>query len=141
MALNSGSSAEIDREFFERELASFLPDRIFDAHTHLWRKDCVSWSVNGESEDLGYQQYMSSIEDLHPGRTTKALFIPFVTVDNKEKALTANEWVSREIAGDPNCRGIFFMKPEDDPEWVREQVQRLGLCGLKKTERPVKRCS
>jgi hypothetical protein len=26
-----------DREFYERELASFLPDRIFDAHTHLWR--------------------------------------------------------------------------------------------------------
>ena len=26
-----------DREFYERKLASFLPDRIFDAHTHLWR--------------------------------------------------------------------------------------------------------
>ena len=131
MGSNPGSTTDMDREFFERELASFLPDRIFDAHTHLWRKDCVPWSVNGDSEDLGYEQYMSSIEDLHPGRLTKALFIPFVTTDNKEKTLTANEWVSREIADDSDCRGIFFMKPEDDPEWVREQVQRLGLCGLK----------
>ena len=24
-----------DEEFFERELATFLPDKIFDAHCHL----------------------------------------------------------------------------------------------------------
>ena len=24
-----------DSEFFARELATFLPDRVFDAHTHL----------------------------------------------------------------------------------------------------------
>ena len=26
-----------DREFFERELQSFVPDRVYDAHAHLWR--------------------------------------------------------------------------------------------------------
>ena len=25
-----------DRDFFDRELASFLPDRVFDAHAHVW---------------------------------------------------------------------------------------------------------
>ena len=25
-----------DRLFFARELDAFLPDRVFDAHTHLW---------------------------------------------------------------------------------------------------------
>lgn len=74
---------------------------------------------------------MSAIDDIHTGRTTKAMFIPFVTVENKDKTLTANEWVSQQIADDPDCRGIFFIKPEDDPEWVRDEVKRLGLHGLK----------
>ena len=131
MSSNPEILTDIDREFFERELASFLPDQIFDAHTHLWRRDCVPWSVSGDEEDLGYAQYMSAIADIHRGRKTKALFIPFVTVENKEKTLTANEWVSQEIADDPDCRGIFFIRPEDDPEWVRDEVRRLGLHGLK----------
>ena len=84
MSSNPEISTVVDREFFERELASFLPDRIFDAHTHLWRRDCVPWSVSSD-EDLGYAQYMSAIVDIHGGRKTKALFIPFVTVENKEK--------------------------------------------------------
>ena len=131
MSSNPPASTDVDREFFARELASFLPDRLFDAHTHLWRRDCVPWSINGDDEDLGYAQYMSSIAEIHADRTTKALFIPFITADNKDMALAANEWVSQEIADDPDCRGIFFIKPEDDPEWVRDEVRRLGLHGLK----------
>jgi len=131
MASSQTDKGNVDREFFDRELASFLPDRIYDAHTHLWRKDWVPWSSGGEPEDLGYAQYMSAIEQIHPGRETKALFIPFVTPDNREKTLLANEWVSQEIADDSACRGIFFVRPEDDPEWVRDEVRRLGLHGLK----------
>ena len=131
MGSNPTSATVVDREFFERELAAFLPDRIFDAHAHLWRKDCVAWSIHDRSEDLGYAQYMSSIVEIHAGRKTRALFIPFVTTENKDKSLVASEWVSREIADDPDCRGLFFIKPEDDPEWVREHVRRLGLHGLK----------
>ena len=29
---------DYDREFFEKELDSFVPDKIFDAHAHLYRK-------------------------------------------------------------------------------------------------------
>jgi glutamate-1-semialdehyde 2,1-aminomutase len=131
MAREPSGPTAIDREFFDRELASFLPERIFDAHTHLWRKDCVSWSLGGDAEDLGYAQYMAAIRQIHPERTTKGLFIPFVTPDNQEKTAAANAWVAQEIAGDPACRGLFFIRPDDDPERVRDEVRRLGLHGLK----------
>ena len=36
---------EVDHEFYHREVDSFLPDRIFDAHTHLWCKECVAWTA------------------------------------------------------------------------------------------------
>ncbi|MBP89871.1 MAG: hypothetical protein CMJ64_24720 [Planctomycetaceae bacterium] len=131
MSSRSTEARSADRDFFDRELATFLPDRVFDAHAHLWRQNCVPWSAGGEAEDLGYSQYMSAIDELHTGRATKALFIPFVTLENRDKSLIANEWVASEIADDPDCRGLFFIRPEDDPEWVREHVRRLGLHGLK----------
>jgi glutamate-1-semialdehyde 2,1-aminomutase len=131
MSSKPTAATPVDREFFDRELASFLPDRIFDAHAHLWRNDCVSWSIGGTGEDLGYAQYMSAVQDIHPQRTTKALFIPFVTPDNKAKTAAANQWIAEQIHPDSACRGLFFVRPEDDPDWLRDEVRRLGLHGLK----------
>ena len=34
---------DADREFFAKELDSFVPDRVFDAHTHVWRRDFINW--------------------------------------------------------------------------------------------------
>lgn len=121
----------VDREFFERELQSFLPDRVFDAHTHLWRSDCADFRVPDGPPDIGLAEYQDYIQDIHPDRLTRSLFIPFVTADKLDRMAAANEWVATAVAQDPACRGIFFVRPEDDPEWVREQVRRLGLHGLK----------
>ena len=54
-----------------------------------------------------------------------------MTAENRDKSLAANEWVSEQIAEDFTYRGLFFMRPEDDPEWLRDNVKRLGLHGLK----------
>jgi len=70
-----------DVEFFERELASFVPDRVFDAHTHLWDHRLIPWSISGEGpQDAGYSEYMQLMQDLHPGRRAAALFIPAVSL-------------------------------------------------------------
>ena len=125
------TESQVDIDFFQRELQSFLPDRIFDAHTHLWKNDLINWTVPGVSGDCGYAEYQQCMQTIHLGRTTEALFIPFITVENRDQSLVANEWISEQLEHDRNCRGLFFVKPEDDPEWIRENVQRLGLHGLK----------
>jgi predicted TIM-barrel fold metal-dependent hydrolase len=43
----------------------------------------------------------------------------------------ANNWIASEIKKDHLARGHFIVKPTDDPEWVRQEVKRLGLHGLK----------
>jgi len=118
-----------DDEFFERELAHFLPDHIYDAHCHLWRADCVHWNLAGQG-DIDLARYQDLIQDIHH-RPTKSLFLPFVTPDSKSLAVACSEWVSEAGAADRDNRGLFFVKPEDDPEWVRQEVRRLGLHGLK----------
>ena len=43
----------------------------------------------------------------------------------------SNAWVAEQIREQPDCRGEFFVRPAADPEWVREQVRKLGLHGFK----------
>ena len=120
-----------DVEFFERELATFVPDRVFDAHAHLWQHQFVPWSIPGGPQDTGYPEYVRLMQDLHPGRRAAALFIPAVSLDKKGAFIEENEWVARHTAMDSDCRGLFFIGPEDDPDWVRQEVRRLNLHGLK----------
>ena len=118
-----------DREFFERELNSFVPDRVFDAHCHLWHSDHVKWPGETPRQDVGIGDYFELMDDIFPGRKLAACFIPCAF--EREKLMPANEWVSAQAGKDESCRGLFFVAPQDDPEWVREQVRRLGLNGIK----------
>lgn len=128
-------STEHDRAFFERELASFVPDNVFDAHCHLSGPNCddgigdaSAWPVTG------YEEYRYLIDMLHPGRRVAAHFLTGSFIawgSTDEQVRLSNEWVSKQIAKAPDCRGCFFIRPTDDPEWVRQEVRRLGLHGLK----------
>ena len=130
---NAGGSLirDEDREFFERELDSFVPDRVFDAHAHL-----SAAGTDGETNvpdwplpSTGYAEYRKLNDMLYPGRHVAALFIAWGSTPERIKL--ANEWVGEQTAKAANCRGSFFVRPTDDPEWVRQEVRRLGLHGLK----------
>lgn len=117
-----------DKEFYQRELASFIPDRVFDAHTHVWHSDHIVFpDIFPPIAD--YETYVQLMEDIHPGRGTKGLFLP--TFRDPKFIGAANQFTSLQTAKDRNCRGHFFITPDDDPEWVRQEVRRLGLHGLK----------
>ena len=120
---------DVDREFFERELSSFVPDRIFDAHCHLWSADHYQVGLAGMPADVGYETYRELIDVLHPGRPVSALFIPMPS--QSEVMPRANEWIGKETAKAADCRGLYFVRPDDDPEHVREEVRRSRLRGLK----------
>jgi len=119
-----------DVSFYEREIASFIPDRVFDAHGHLWQADNMDHpGVPGLPRDVGYSEYMDLMRDIHPGRAVGALLLHRVVP--RPALAAANEWTSRNIANDADCRGLLMVPPEADPEWVRREVRRLNLHGLK----------
>ena len=120
--------AEYDLEFFERELESFVPDRVFDAHAHFLHPEHHP-APPGLPASVGYDEYCQLISSLHPRRTVAALFLSF-SFEAEQKS-GANEWTGRHVAFDPNSRGSYFVTPDDDPEQVRQDVRRLGLHGLK----------
>ena len=120
-----------DRDFFERELASFLPDRVFDAHAHVWGHDNMhpGRRIASLPRDGDYQEFSRLQQALHPGRTCAAnIFHRICPPAHFEEA---NRWTSRQVACNPQYRGLFLTGPEADPEWLRQEVRRLGLAGLK----------
>ena len=116
-----------DIEFFERELSSFMPDRIFDAHCHVWT---VAGRFLGLDE-VGYDAYTALMRDIHGDRTAGAMFIPFWRDMTDESIREANAWTAKAVSQDPGYRGIYFISPNDDPEVARAEVRRLGLHGFK----------
>jgi predicted TIM-barrel fold metal-dependent hydrolase len=130
-SLVKGIAGQVDREFFDRELASFVPDKVFDAHCHVWLPGETHFKIDGFGETVGYNEYRSLASDLHPGRQTSALFLSFGMPARARGVDSMNAFVARQVACDPSYRGAFFVRPKDDPEWVREEVRRLKLHGLK----------
>ncbi|MED5413733.1 MAG: amidohydrolase family protein [Candidatus Latescibacterota bacterium] len=122
--------SDADREFFERELDSFLPDRIYDAHAHIWEKEWANFTLGSEPvADLA--AYRRAIAEIHGDRRTETLFLSFAVAEARDQISAANAWTAAQIADHPACRAHFFVTPQDDPEWVRDEVKRLGMHGLK----------
>lgn len=119
---------ENDIAFFEREIDSFLPDKVFDAHTHSWRRsEMPQWD---DYEDIvSWDQWVKLQEGLHPGRTMGGYFIP--SIPEPELLPAANEWNAKVVRDGTRTIGIYTVKPDDDPEFARQEVKRLGLNGFK----------
>ena len=82
-----------DREFYEREVASFLPDRVFDAHCHVWHSDFVK-IADIFPPDVDYEMYMRLMQDIHPVPTIGALFISLFR--DEDSIAASNEWTAAQ---------------------------------------------
>ncbi len=122
---------DVDREFFARELETFVPARVFDAHAHLWLAEAVTWPVAQFPQRVGIAEHQQYCDDLHPGRRTAGYFLPGFSAERKELIPASNQWLAEQVGQRADCRGAFFVQPGDDPEWVRDEVRRLRLHGLK----------
>lgn len=124
---------DADRELFERELATFVPLRLFDAHAHLYEKQHFSNElpelVKNGPDSAGWDTYQEFMTQILPKRRISGLFFgwPVSGLDT----VTANEFLISQVHKDSNSRGLMIVQPEMDPEFIRETVRRNGMVGLK----------
>ena len=128
---------EADQAMIEREVQPFLPDRIFDAHAHLFSHahypaDTLPAGLKQTPETLGLAEYFDYVDWIHPNRRTQGgLYFGLAFLGDRE---ANNEFVSAEVSqaglGD-NAFGQMIIAPDMDPEFVRDEVGRLGFVGLK----------
>ena len=107
LAMSESSLQDHDRAFLRAETDAFLPDRVFDAHTHLWQGKNTPWRIPGAPADVGYPEYCDLIGDLHPDRRHAALFIPSVQPDGAGSFEEPNAWIARATAQAPTAAACF----------------------------------
>src|SRR5579883_2760581 len=93
---------DFDREFFRRELDSFVPPRVFDAHAHLYRAAFLSGeppALMKQFPDVGMAEFQALTQELTPGRRTSGLFFgfPHAAIDTE----ASNRFLAEEIWVDP----------------------------------------
>jgi len=132
--MNDWIVTDQDRELFDRELDSFVPPTIFDAHGHWYRADHFAADampdlVQSGPAVAGSAAYDDAIGRLIPNRRTEGLFFPFPHARLDVDA--ANEFLFQEMLRRPGSRGQMLITPTQDPEFIRETVRRCGFVGLK----------
>jgi glutamate-1-semialdehyde 2,1-aminomutase len=123
---------DYDQAFFERELASFVPDRIFDSHAHLY--EVTHWRSPSPFVDKGpsvvtMEEFQRQMQWITPGRITSGLFFGGGLTEESYEA--SNRFVATEVAKDERSRGQLIVSPRQDPEQVREAVRQYRFVGLK----------
>ena len=92
--------AECDREFFAREIDSFLPARIFDAHCHLYHcrdfKAATPALAAAGPEQVDWECFRRHMQAITPGRAYAALAFPFPA--QGLDSTSANQFLAAELA-------------------------------------------
>lgn len=122
-----------DHEFFLREIDSFLPERLFDAHNHLYRCSDFHGAIPPLAASgpamVDWPLYLAKMQEILAGRTFAALTFPYPCVGLDIDS--ANAFQAEQSRVYPACLGQMLVTPAMDPEFVRETVRRDRLVGLK----------
>src|SRR5262245_10603354 len=92
---------DADQEMIAREVEPFLPDRVFDAHAHLFCAEHYAPGTRpahqeGNPDRLGLAEYMHYIDWIHPdGRTIGGLFFGLAFSGDRD---ANNAFVAAEVA-------------------------------------------
>lgn len=136
--MSDWSFTAADRDFILRHVGPYLPDRVFDAHAHLFSQrhfpaGQVPAHLAGTPVDLGIDRYREYVEWLHPGGRTKGgLFFGLAFQgDRAANDRFVMEQVRKGLADDFAARGQMLIAPEMDAEYIREAIRHEGFVGLK----------
>ncbi len=131
---------DVDRRIWEDELGPFLPERIYDVHSH-----CYRWKFNtdpdkesGREADLfsrrfptaGFSQLDAADAALLPGRMMRRLSFgwPFWPSCDFE---ASNRFTSEQVRMNPGDGALMLVHPSMSEEYLETWIQDRGFLGFK----------
>ena len=142
---------DVDAPVFQDELGPWLPEAIFDFHSHIFRaedapyaqRDAVDPSMPVVCAEYLIEDYLSAMEALFSGKGVHALL--FSTVDPEASLRAQNDYVAEAVGGAlaldgahtrrlEGSRGLYSLMMSglmDDAGEIEEEIRRGGHLGLK----------
>ena len=128
---------DVDRRFYREKLEGFLPDRIIDAHTHVWRKDfrkapptgrAVTWPLR-VAEQGPVEELIETYRLLFPGKSVQPLMFSFVE-SHEDDFESANAYVGCAADGH-GFPALVFASPQWSAERFEREIREGGFLGAK----------
>ncbi len=112
-----------------------LPDRLFDAHAHLYRTADLAVPGNHPSRrgsaEVTVDQWSEGMTGLvGPHRVRGGLFFPYPVVRRGRRA-AANAFLLEQLAQRPDSRGLLLIGPDDRQERCCEGARHPQIAGFK----------
>ncbi len=126
---------EVDLPIFQAELADWLPEKIFDVHTHSWLPEHNLEPIFNERVGLVFEAESVSKEDLQeayrllfPGKRLEylAFGVPLTTVDR----VANNSYISQSIDNQRSF-GLYVAHPSENAETLLQNLKNGGFVGVK----------
>ena len=128
---------DIDKKIWEEELKDFLPDKILDVHTHVYKREffdpvpakkhagVVSWTSTVAKENP-IEDLDETYKLMFPGKDVKALmFISGKTGTDKNNAYLSAK--SKEY-GWP---ALYYSDPSETADELEQKIKEGGFLGVK----------
>jgi len=128
---------EYDMKIWEEELKDFLPEKIFDIHTHVYKKEYYAEYVAKKGRTVTWTATVASenpIEDLQetyrlmfPGKDVKALMFPSGPHVGIKKN---NEYLSK-ASKESGWPALYYSHPTETADEVENAIRNGGFLGVK----------
>jgi glutamate-1-semialdehyde 2,1-aminomutase len=131
---------DLDHRIWEEELDEFVPRRVFDVHTHIYRWD---FNLDPDKERGPYRALLgTAFADatwelantcdslLMPGREVHRLSFPF-PFPHPCDFEASNTFIAGEVRRDPLSAALMLVHPGMSADHAEEQIGRHGFLGFK----------
>ena len=121
-----------DQQIWDEELHDFVPDRVFDAHIHMFHPEHVRATSPSTANPWSFADF-STLQKwaarLYPGRETHFLVLgtPAVGIDVDAH----NHWCIEQVRQDPQSRMNRLVTPACHVQDIERDVRERGFIGLK----------
>ena len=130
---------DLDQQIWDEELADFVPSKVFDAHTHIYRwvdnidpdkqNGPFSSFVRPEFEHASWDLLDECDHILMPGRSVQRLSFPFPFPQCDFDG--SNAFITGEVSPHPQSGALTLVHPSMTADQVDATVRAGGFLGLK----------
>ncbi len=129
-----------DKRIYEEELKDFLPDKILDFHTHVWKdeqldkvpvdpdevKRIVTWP-SLVALDNSFEDLEETYRLMFPGKDVSALMFANAGAGSADKM---NAYVS-DCSKTSGWPALYFSHPKESADEVEKKIREGGFLGIK----------
>ncbi len=128
---------DYDKKIWEEELKDFLPEKIIDCHTHVYKREffdpepkkgphkTVSWTAT-VAEDNPIEDLKETYDLMFPGKDVKALMF----ISGKTGVAENNAYLSEKSA-EYGWPALYYSHPTETADKIEAEIRKGGFLGTK----------